>query len=74
MEGKRVDYKMIDSPSLHTLKFNNGALYNDSSVITKDLSTFKCSMIGNAVLTWEAQIGSGWIGGAGEVNASSTTF
>jgi hypothetical protein len=48
-----------------------GLLYNDSSIITKNLSTFKFSMIGNAVLSWEAQIGSGWIGGAEEVNTAS---
>jgi hypothetical protein len=67
MEETRIDYKMIDSPLLHTLKFNNGALYNDSSIIAKDLSTFKFTMVGSVVLSWEAQLGSGWIGGAGEV-------
>jgi hypothetical protein len=72
-QEKRLDYKLHDSDILHTFRFDATKASVDSRTIAQGLSDFKCSITrdpngsARAALSWEAWMGTGWIGGAKEV-------
>jgi hypothetical protein len=72
-QEKKLEYKLHDSDILHTFRFDSTKAVVDTRTVAQGLSGFKCSIMrdpngsARAVLSWEARMGTGWIGGAKEV-------
>jgi hypothetical protein len=72
-EPRRIEYKSCRSNTPRTLRFDSASVWADSAVIVGNLSGFSCALTqepddpGRGLLSWEASIGAGWIGGARRV-------
>jgi type II secretory pathway pseudopilin PulG len=68
-----IDYKTSESDTVHTIHFEKNVLKRDTVTVARNVDGFLWSLVqpnlksGRAVLCWEARVGNGWIGGAGEV-------
>lgn len=72
-QQKRFEYIPLHSEALRTFRCDSTTAAVDSLAVAKGLSGFSCSLIrdpgdtARAVLSWQATILNGWIGGAKQV-------
>ena len=70
---KGLEFLPLHSETLRTFRCDSTTASLDSIIVAKGLSGFACSLLRepgdtvHAVLSWEARIENGWIGGAKQV-------
>jgi hypothetical protein len=74
IQQDQFDYKTNNSDVIRSVKFVNNVLQGDTSTIVQHITAFRCFInqktgaSASVLLLWEAEIDSGWIGGAKKVS------